>query len=163
MTIKSKMIHTDPEIEGASKHNGHKSDFEHLVQFYKTNEFLANSLSSFIGTGLDAGDACIILATKVHREDLEIRLRANGLDLATAQARGEYISLDAAETLAMLMVEGLPEPSRFVEVVGSLVMRATQGQRHVRIFGELVALLYMDGNHAAAIRLEELWNDLHHT
>ena len=27
-------------------------------------------------------------------------------------------------------------------------------------FGEMVALLWAEGNHAAAIRLEELWNDL---
>jgi PAS domain S-box-containing protein len=63
---------------------------EHFVQFYETDEFLLDSLSEFIGTGLGAGNACIIIATKAHRERLEERLKANGLDLAAAYAKDEY-------------------------------------------------------------------------
>jgi light-regulated signal transduction histidine kinase (bacteriophytochrome) len=39
---------------------------EHFVQFCESDVFLMNTLSEFIGTGLKAGDACIVLATK-HR------------------------------------------------------------------------------------------------
>ena len=37
---------------------------EHLVQFYETDEFLLDSVSGFIGAGLGAGAACIVIATK---------------------------------------------------------------------------------------------------
>src|SRR5260370_3549827 len=110
MTIISKMIYKNHEMEEASKHKGQISKAEHFVQFYETDEFLMNSLSGFIGTGLDAGDACIVLATKAHREGLEERLKTNGLDLIAAQTRGEYLSLDADETVPQFMVDGLPEP-----------------------------------------------------
>jgi PAS domain S-box-containing protein len=163
MTTTSKITHTSPEVQAAQRHNEQMSASGHFVQFYQTDEFLVDSLSSFIGTGLYTGNPCIVIATKAHLEGLEEQLKTNGLDLAAAQTRGEYISLDAAETLPKFMVDGLPEPDRFAEVVGSIIMRAAQGQNHIRIFGELVALLYMKGNQAAAIRLEELWNDLHHT
>jgi len=136
---------------------------EHFVQFYETDEFLLDSVSGFIGAGLGAGAACIVIATKAHREGLEERLQATGLDLATASTRGTYLALDAGETLAMFMVEGLPEPERFAEVVGSLIQRAVKGRRRVRIFGEMVAQLWTEGNQVAAIRLEALWNELHHT
>ncbi len=63
----------------------------------------------------------------------------------------------------MFMVDGLPEPERFAEVVRSLIERAVKGRRRVRIFGEMVAQLWMEGNQAAAIRMEALWNELHHT
>lgn len=139
------------------------SESEHFVQFYETDEFLLDSLSGFISTGLDAGDACIVVATKAHRENLEERLKANGLDVAGAQMRSEYTSLDAAETLSKFMVDGLPDQQRFIEVVGSLVVQTAKGRRHVRIFGEMVALLWIEGNRAGAIHLEELWNDLHNT
>ncbi len=139
------------------------SESEHFVQFYKNDTFLLESLSGFITTGLDEGDACIVIATKSHREALEERLKANGLDLAAAHMRGEYISLDVVETLSKFMVNGLPEPERFAEVVGSMIARAAKGRRHVRLFGEMVSLLWTEGNQAAAIRLEELWNDLHNT
>lgn len=136
---------------------------EHFVQFYETDEFLLDSVSGFIGAGLGAGAACIVIATKAHREALEERLQATGLDVSIASTRGTYLSLDAGETLAMFMVDGLPEPARFAEVVGSLIERAVKGRRRVRIFGEMVAQLWTEGNQVAAIRMEALWNELHHT
>ncbi len=136
------------------------SKSEHFVQFCETDAFLMNSVSEFIGAGLRAGDACIVIATKPHRESLEERLQGDGLEVAAALKRGQYVSIDAAATLSKFMVDGWPEPERFAEVVGSMIARAEKGWRHVRIFGELVAFLWADGNPAAVIRLEELWNDL---
>ncbi len=136
---------------------------EHFVRFYETDASLMNSVSEFIGTGLRSGDACIVIATQPHSESLEERLKCDGLEVAAARQRGQYISIDAATTLSKFMVDGSPEPGRFTKVVGSMIARATKGQRHVRIFGEMVALLWADGNRAAAIRLEELWNDLART
>src|SRR5689334_25355572 len=81
---------------------------EHVVQFYETDTFLLEALSDFIGTGLAAGDACIVVATPAHRSELEERLQAAGLDVACAQASGQFVALDAAETLAMLLVDGSP-------------------------------------------------------
>ena len=133
---------------------------EHFVQFCETDAFLMDSVSAFIGAGLRAGDAVIVLATKPHTESLEERLKGDGLEVAAARVRGQYVSMDAAATLSKFMVDGSPEPGRFAEVVGSMIALATQGRRHVRIFGEMVALLWAEGNRAAAVRLEELWNDL---
>ncbi|HZS05992.1 MAG TPA: PAS domain S-box protein [Blastocatellia bacterium] len=133
---------------------------EHFVQFYESDVFLLNSLSGYIGTGLGAGDGCIVVATPAHREGLEKRLYASGLDVAAAGARGQYVSLDAAGTLEQFMADGVPAPDRFAEVIGGVIARAAEGRRHVRIFGEMVELLRAGGNHAAAISLEKLWNDL---
>jgi PAS domain S-box-containing protein len=58
------------------------------------------------------------------------------------------------------MVDGMPDRGRFVSSVGGLVERAVAGGRPLRAFGEMVALLALDGNTAAAVRLEELWNEL---
>jgi signal transduction histidine kinase len=136
---------------------------EHFVQFYETDRFLLDSLSDFIGLGCAEGDACIVVATKAHRDGLDERLQACGLDLAAARASDQFISLDAAETLSEFMFEGSPEPGRFAEVVGGIIARAAEGHRRVRIFGEMVALLWADGETDAAIRLEALWNDLGQT
>lgn len=136
---------------------------EHFVQFCEADSFLMNSLSEFIGAGLRAGDACIILATGHHREGLEERLKEEGLQIAAAQKQGLYVALDAAATLAEFMIDGWPDPVRFAEVIGNIISQAAQGQRRVRVFGELVSLLWEGGNRAAAMRLEELWNDLYKT
>lgn len=133
---------------------------EHFVQFYEADGFLLNSLSGFIGTALKANDGAIVIATKAHRDGLAELLGANGFDLATASRAGHYVSLDAAETLDKFMVDDLPEPGRFAAVIGGLVGQMSNGRPRVRAFGEMVSLLWSEGNYAGAIRLEELWNNL---
>ncbi len=136
------------------------SEFEHFVQFCETDAFLAQSVSKFISAGLMKGDATIILATQAHRESIEEHLIADGLAVTVARARGRYISLDAATTLPQIMAGDSIDPVRFNKVIGNIIKQAAKGSRNVRVFGELVALLWADGNRAAAIQLEELWNDL---
>jgi signal transduction histidine kinase/ActR/RegA family two-component response regulator len=133
---------------------------DHFVQFYESDAFLLNSLSGYVGKGLEAGDACIVVATIAHREALEQQLKAQGLDVAAASLAGQYFSLDASETLSMFMVDGQPELGRFNQIIGDLVARAATGGRRVRAFGEMVALLWAEGNQSGAIHLEELWNEL---
>ncbi len=133
---------------------------EHFVQFYETDEFLLYSVSDYIATALRSGDAAVVVATRPHRQGVEERLQAYGLDLAAARADGQYVSLDADETLSRFMVAGEPDPGRFVELIGGIISQATEGGRQVRVFGEMVALLAEEGNHTAVVRLEELWNGL---
>lgn len=136
---------------------------EHFVQFYEADGFLLNSLSGFIGNALNSGDGAIVVGTKAHREGLDELLLANGLDLTTASSSGLYVSIDAADTLSKFMVDGSPEPQRFNEVIGGLVSNVSNGRSRVKAFGEMVALLWAEGNYTGAIRLEELWNDLQKT
>lgn len=118
---------------------------EHVVQFYETDSFLLRTLTEFIGAALRVGDAGIVVATGEHREDLDARLRAQGLDVAAARTEGRYVTLDAAESLSAFMADGTPDPDRFMEVVGGSVARAAAGGRHVRVFGEMVTLLAQGG------------------
>jgi signal transduction histidine kinase len=136
---------------------------DHFVQFYEADAFLLNSLGGYIGGGLVEGDGCVVVASKAIREGLDARLQARGFDVDAAVERGQYVSLDAAETLSKFMVDGSPEFGRFAEVIEGVLARASQGRRRMRVFGEMVALLCGEGRHAAAISLEGLWNDLQKT
>jgi len=143
--------HADWRAMGASAH---------FVQFYEADATLLDAVGEYIGAGIGAGETGIVIATGAHRAGLEERLRAAGLDMDAARADGRYVALDAAETLARFMADGEPEPARFAEVVGAVVAVAAEGGRRVRAFGEMVALLAVAGEHAAAVRLEALWNGL---
>ncbi|HYT19686.1 MAG TPA: MEDS domain-containing protein, partial [Candidatus Polarisedimenticolia bacterium] len=136
----------------------------HVVQFYTDDSFLLEGLSRFIGSALGAGDAGIVIATKAHRDELNRRLQALGLDITRSAAQGRFVCLDAEETLSKFMVDGWPDETRFSEVIGSVIQRVTSvvnsAQPRVAAFGEMVALLWADGKGEAAIRLEQLWNDL---
>ncbi len=136
------------------------SEQEHFVQFYEDESFLEEAVAAYVGTGLEADAAGVIIATREHRVSVQKKLKARGINVAAAKAAGQFVSLDAAETLAKFMVNGMPDPQRFMQVVGQVVKRASQSRKRLRAFGEMVALLWSEGNKAGAIRLEELWNDL---
>jgi PAS domain S-box-containing protein len=137
-------------------------DSAHFVQFYEDEAFLLDEVGHFAAAGLGAGDVVIVIATALHRHGFDERLRARGVDLSAARAKGDYVPLDAAETLSKFMVNGWPDESRAADLLGEVITRAAAagGKRRVRAFGEMVALLWAGGNEGAAIRLEELWNDL---
>jgi len=130
---------------------------DHFVQFYENDDFLIDEVYGFVGAGLQNGGAGIVIATQPHRHGLEQRLKTSSPSFLPDQ----YVALDAAETLSKFMVDGRIDERRFAEVIEKVIRRATRdGSRQVRIFGEMVSLLWAEGRHEAAIRLEELWNDL---
>jgi PAS domain S-box-containing protein len=136
----------------------------HVVQFYSHEDALVHQLSDFVGMALAAGSSAVVIATKGHEDRLSQRLRQQGLDLKRALALGRYVPLDASETLSMFMVAGMPEASRFVDVMSRLIARASaaadDASKRVVAFGEMVSLLFAEGRSEAAIRLEKLWNQL---
>jgi len=155
-----------PQGQGATDQGAHDAH-GHAVQFYENDSVFLDELSRFIGAALGAGDAAIVIATKAHRSGLAQRMNARGLDVAQAVDEGRYVALDAAETLAKLSVDGWPDVERFAKIIGNHVTRAGAAVRSERprvvAFGEMVALLWADGKPEAAIRLEQLWNDLART
>ncbi|TME27185.1 MAG: response regulator [Chloroflexi bacterium] len=136
----------------------------HLVQFYEHEPFLYQRVSDFVEAGLDAAAAAVLIATRPHRDGIAAHLAQRGVDVTGLAASGRYHALDAEDTLSQLMVAGWPDPRRFSEVVGT-VIRTARGpeERRVLAFGEMVALLCARGNREAAVRLEELWNELART
>ena len=136
------------------------SDSSHFVQFYEEDVFLIRSLSEFVSTGLSSDEAVIIVATEPHRDSVERRLTASGIDLQAARERGQYIPLDAADILSQFLVDGFPDEMLFAKVISGVLLRPADRYPRRRVFGEMVGLLWHVGNLGAALQLERLWNDL---
>jgi DNA-binding NarL/FixJ family response regulator len=141
-----------------------KAPRSHEVLFYSDDTVLLDSVTRLIAPVLRAGNAAIVLATKSHRDSLLQRLKAEGVDTDGALQRGTYISLDAVDALSTIMVNGLPDPVRFFGGIGGFIEAAAKAakseQPQVVMFGEAVALLQAEGKADAAIRFEQLGNDL---
>jgi signal transduction histidine kinase len=140
---------------------GHRA---HTVQFYGKDSFLLDELCRFVGTALGAGNAAVVIASRQRREALVQGLKAKGLDAEVAARQGRYIAIDAAETLEKFMRDGSPVPALFAEVLGGVMDRAAAAaggsDAPISAFGEMVALLWAQGNAEAAIQVEQLWNEL---
>ena len=77
------------------------------------------------------------------------------------------MALDAEETLSKFMVDGRPDAARFSQLIGGLISDLSAGKNGagsgLAIFGEMVAVLWARGEEAAALELEQCWNELART
>jgi anti-sigma regulatory factor (Ser/Thr protein kinase) len=132
----------------------------HIVQFYQDDSDLVSLVTGFLVAGLRAGEVSIVVATAAHRSAFEVAIADLGIDLATVVENGSYVVLDADEVLSAVSHHGRPDPGRFDSRIGSLIDRASATGRSVRVFGEMVAILWDRGDPFGALTLEALWNDL---
>jgi anti-sigma regulatory factor (Ser/Thr protein kinase) len=133
---------------------------DHVVHFYERDSELAGTVGRYLTRAARNGAAGIVIATEDHRRAIEADMEAAGVDPAKGCSDGTLILLDAAATMAAFMIDGRIDRDAFRHVIGSIVCRAVDTGRPVRVYGEMVALLWDAGNVLAAIELEELWNDL---
>lgn len=139
----------------------------HEVQFYSDDSVFLESITRFVATALKFGNAAIVVATKTHRDLLVQDLKKQGMDADALIQQGAYVSLDAAATLSKFMMNDWPDEVRFHEAFSKLIESASRVAKathpRVAIFGEGVAILWGEGKKEAAIRLEQLGNDLAQT
>ena len=134
--------------------------FRHQVQFYDSDAFLVETVSELVSSAQRAGGAALVIATREHLDQLQA-LPGSTSSAAPRAEKDHFVLLEARETLGTFMVDGLPDEQRFIDVVGGLVRQVSDnGSRHVSAFGEMVAVLYAEGNAQAALRLEQLWEKL---
>ncbi len=138
------------------------AEHDHVVQFYDTEEFLCDRVADFLGEGLVGGEPLLVIASDDRRQSFHRRLLARGFDPQPPVQSGQLTWLNAHQTLAQFMVGTMPDWTRFREVVGGSLQRTTGAGRHARVraYGEMVDILWKAGNPKAALRLEEMWNEL---
>ncbi len=127
----------------------------HLVHFYGSDKRgLVRNVSKYIRDGLRVGESALMVATAEHAA-----LFLGELD---ESSRSKVRCLDAHQTLAKFMVEGMPDWELFRVAIGPEIQIARQKCRAgvVRAYGEMVGVLWEAGRFAAAIRLEQFWNRL---
>src|SRR5579859_7781198 len=133
---------------------------EHIVQFYGDDGELGSAVAEHLARGIRPGGAAVVIATEAHRTMFEAELGRVGVDVAEAIDRGALVLLDAAATLSRFMAGGEIAPSAFKRTIGQVLDRAAARGGPVHLYGEMVALLWDEGDVLGAIKLEELWNDL---
>jgi hypothetical protein len=137
----------------------------HAVRFYDNDKSLAQIVAGFLSDGLALGEPGIVVATPAQRAAILRELVAKGLDVVRLQRSDDLVLLDAAETLSTFMIDGNPDAARFNDGMCDVIKRACGARPNctVRIFGQMVDILWQQGAHQAAIRLEILWNQLANT
>jgi anti-sigma regulatory factor (Ser/Thr protein kinase) len=127
----------------------------HLVHFYATDTELIDVAGEFLTDGLRAGESCLVVATPNHCRDLQARCDPNG----GARLEGRLILIDAVDTLRLFMADGSPIATDFNAAIMGILQRLPADTPR-RVYGEMVGVLWSEGNVAGAINVEALWNAL---
>ena len=135
----------------------------HAVQFYDNDAALFTTVADFLGQALLDQQPAVLIATAAHREPILDSLEERMIDVVAAERRGDFVVLDAQETLARFMACDGPSPQAFETHVGRLIadIHAKRSEHTLtRAYGEMVDVLCRQGKADAAIELEVLWNQL---
>jgi hypothetical protein len=133
------------------------------VLVYKAKAELVAYVMDFVLPALRNDEAGLVVATPVHRALFAEAVDAAGFDVPELRRTGQYVELDAEDTLGAFFIAGRIHPSAFRLVIGDRIRTLTYQFGRVNIYGEMVARLWGRGDTASALQLEHLWNDLMRT
>ena len=133
---------------------------DHVVQIYDDEQSFLSLLEGFVTGGFDANDCVVVIATEEHLHALEERLTSKGYNLFDLKLQNQYVPLSARDTLSEFMISTWPDEVLFRHVMSRHIAKARTRRRNVRAFGEMVALLFAQGQTGASVQLENLWNKI---
>ena len=136
------------------------ADLGHAVQFYRQDAELFNAVGTYLADGIRDRDVSVVVATEPHLRGFENALVTAGVDPVAARADGLLVSVDADATLAGVVRSGRLDRAAFASTMETVMHRAVDSRRPVRMFGEMVSLLWNAGDVIGAIELETLCNQL---
>ena len=134
------------------------SPSDHVVFFFNDNHQLTYEATGYVSAGLNYGGHALMIAASNHIRELRATLPQ--LRVERAQREGRFLALDAEQTLALFMVDGLPDPALFEQNVASTVRTHLSETGVLSVYCELGAVLCKEGNLSGALRVDELWNEL---
>ena len=133
---------------------------DHIVLFYADDGELARKVGDYLIEAIDKGGAAIVVSTWEHQLSLGRRLAQAGIDLAAARAAGVYTELDAADTIGRFVIGDRADAASFWAEITPAIRRAAGLGQPVRIFSEMVSLLWDAGLVSTAVEVEAMWNEL---
>src|SRR4030095_5055469 len=72
--------------------------------------------------------------------------------------RGQFVAQDSALALSQVMRDGRPDRGRLAEIIHGLDRMRLRGR--LTIFGDMAVTLCRNGDFAAALEFERIWNEL---
>ncbi|MGH9574146.1 MAG: MEDS domain-containing protein, partial [Candidatus Acidiferrales bacterium] len=137
---------------------------DHIVQLYQDQQFLNRAVCRFAAAAIANGEGVILVPTVAHWDAFRPRLESEGVDVKAAEKRGQLTIVDANDLLPTFMRDGMPESPVFMGLAANVVSQARRGGRYtkVRWWGEMVNILWEQGEVAASMNLEDQFDQLAH-
>lgn len=136
-------------------------EVRHSVQFYGSDVgALGRGAGAYLADALAIGHSVLAIATDANWRAIAAHIEGRGIDVRAGQRDGSIAILDAAQSLAAFLIDGRPDSELFDATIGETVRRAVARDPGVRLYGEMVGLLWAAGDRDTAAVVERCWNDL---
>jgi hypothetical protein len=133
------------DVHGHVRHD----EAGHAAYLYESDDELLDRLEAYVVDGWAHGQRTVVFAEPERVIALRSRLAARDI----AEALDAH---DATTALTVFVRDGMPQASLFTTLINEAIAQAGHGS--LRLYGEMVAILWRDGGDAAALELERLWN-----
>lgn len=134
----------------------------HAVHFFNDDAALCRLVARFLGEGLKAGQPGLAIATPSHRDELLRELALQSFDVDQLICDNALTMVDAEATLTTFLCGTEIQAASCRATITELLERSGRGRpaQPVRVFGEMVDLLWRNSMHQNAVRLEALWHQI---
>ena len=136
----------------------------HEAVYFSNADLLLDDWASIAERALNTGATFIVIAFDERMNRLQAMLEARGLNVARAGRDGRFVSMSVDEAISQWMVDGFLDETRFWPAVTSVMLAAARAStsEHPRVVacGECAPSLCAQGDVRAAIRLEQLWDQV---
>jgi len=137
----------------------------HVVRLYASEGYLFETIVPFLSENLAANIPVVVIATSSHQKEFSKRLLQKGFDIDLICRTGKLRMFDARQVLSLFMDGTDINENRAKQELSQILEKpiADSTRCPLQVYGEMVNLLWRDGNPRAALLLEKLWNELQKT
>jgi len=132
---------------------------DHFLQLYEDDEIFLDGLEAYVCAGIAKSESVIIIATTEHLSALEKRL-INYYNLNKLIIQKHYMPIDVEVILDKILINSQIDAALFNTEMSNLMKSINRDSNNtIRVFGEIVAVLWGQGNRKAVYELEKLWHE----
>jgi hypothetical protein len=133
---------------------------DHIVQLYKQDSHLTDVVTNYVVPSLLSGEGVLIIATEEHIKQFERSLKSVHINTTLLQLTRQLVMLDARSTLNNFMDGEQLNTEKFFIYMESVLADLRVEYPSIKAYGEMVNVLWNDGNFESMLGLENLWKNL---
>lgn len=132
----------------------------HIVKICSDDALQLETVTTYVKEGLLNEEAVIVFACTSLRKAVIVNLNNLGIDVDYYKSLEKLKFFDADYALTSFYDEGIIDELAFIENIGTPIQYIKSKFGKIRVFSEIVNVLWKKSEHDAAIQLEECWNNL---
>lgn len=133
---------------------------DHLIQLYRNESHLTDVVTNYVVPSLLSGEGVFIIATEDHLQKFERSLKSAHINTTLLRITRQLVMMNANTTLDKFTENGHLKIAEFQGFVESILQDLRAEYSSIKTYGEMVNVLWSQGNLDSMLEVERVWKDL---